>query len=385
MSSFRCPRCPKTLGFVRRNDLRWWQCPDDHGRAFNFTVIRKRAGKDRFKDFWTVARTGGTTGTVGCPSCRRPMTVVTQQVAGQVVELDVCRSCQLVWFDAGEDTRVAGELPTERPDPLGHLTPEARLEIQKAEAQLTMAAAKHQEGYEDTPGHVTGLDTMGAMLGLPVEVGAPARTVVPVVSWGLALAIAAGSVHAWLDMDRTFEAYGLLSDAPMRQAGVPAVVGLLTDPRPFSVLLNLGVFIRLGDNVENLLGRVGFVLLLGVASVSGWLVHVLGMGAAGRPMLGLTAAAAATFVLYALRYPDVRLGWYTYDRWSWFRERESGWFTVPVRWAAVGWVALAAMVPWMEASPDVPNSWAEALVGAVVGVVAWGLFGRGVVRHPDER
>ena len=313
------------------------------------------------------------------------MTVVEQAIDGRPVELDLCRGCQLVWFDDGEDDQVAGTLPEPPPDPLAHLDPADQLEVRTATARLAMEAREHRAGYDDEPRHYTGLDKMGALLGFPVEDGAPTRSVTPWITWAVCAAAALGSVSALTHLDTVYSSVGFLAEAPLRGGGVPAVVGVFADPRPLSVVFNLGVLLRFGDNVEDLLGGVGYAALLGAATVAGWGVHALGLSHEGQPMMGLTAGASAVAVLYALRFPWVTLGWYQYHRQTFFRRVEGGWWQVPVRWAVIGWVLLVAALPWMEAEPEVPNSWAEAFVGAAVGVGAWALFGKGVLQHPDAR
>ncbi len=311
------------------------------------------------------------------------MGVITQTVDTGPVEVDVCQSCQIVWFDSGEDTDIAGALPAEKPDPLAHLSEEDRQEVRQAQARLALSSAKLKGDYQELPDSCSSFDQMGALFGIPVEAGAPPRSIFPVLSWGLVLAMAVGTLFAMSQGDLTYESYGFLAESPLHGGGVAALAGLLIDPRMVSVFLNAVVFIRLGDNVEDLFGHFGFVALLAAATLAGWGVHALVLATPGHPMFGLTSAAAAVAVVYALRFPHVQLGWYYYRRAGFFRDQESGWTMQNVRWVVLEWLLLASATPWMMSEPEAPNSWAEALVGAAVGAVAWGLFGQGVLRHPD--
>ena len=385
MSAFRCPRCNGSLTHTRSQNLRWWQCSEGHGRVFNLAMVRKRANKERYKTFWGVLRHPAPTGSLRCPSCRQPMEVSQHPLAQATVELDHCRRCQLIWFDEGEAIALTGPEPKPKPDPLAHLDKEARMEVLQAQARLTMESKKFEGELSEEPADTSGLATLGALVGFPVEDNAPARRVLPVLSWGLGAVILCGGVWALTDLERTWEAVGFYGEDPLRGGGLPALKSLLVDPRPFSVLLNAAVLFRLGDNVEDVLGRLGFVALLASATLAAWVTHATLLYTPDQPMTGLTSAAAALAVFYALRFPRVRLGWFLYRRSDgWFSQNEGGWELFGVRWAVAGWIVASLYAPWALVEYVHPNSWLEAVVGAIVGAVAFWSFGSGMIHHPDD-
>lgn len=385
MSAFSCPRCQGPLGHTRSGKLRWWQCAKGHGRVFNLAMVRKRANKERYKAFWGVLRHPAPTGSLRCPSCQQPMEVSQHPMGTDTVELDHCRPCQLIWFDTDELTALTGPDPKPKADPLAHLDNDVRMELLQAQARLTMESTRFEGELSEAPSDTSDLATLGALVGFPVEDNAPARRVLPVLSWGLGAAILCGGVWALTDLDRTWETVGFYGEAPLRGGGLPALKSLLVDPRPVSVLLNAVVLFRLGDNVEDVLGRLGFAALMASATLAAWVTHATMLYTPDRPMTGLTAAAAALAVFYALRFPKVRLGWFVYRRSAgWFSQNEGEWALIGVRWAVGGWIAAALYAPWAMADYGTPNSWLEALVGAVVGAVAFWSFGSGMIHHPDD-
>ena len=301
------------------------------------------------------------------------------------VEIDHCRPCQLTWFDDGEATTLTGPGPKPKPKPLAHLDSETRNELLMAQARMTMESTRYEAELRQEPSDTSGLATIGSLMGFPVEDNAPVRRVFPVLSWGMGIAVLCGGVWAIFHLEQTWDTVGFYGEAPLRGGGVPALLSLVVDPRPFSVLLNAGVLFRLGDNVEDALGRVGFMILTASATLAAWVVHAAVLYTPGRPMTGLTAAAAAMAVFYAFRFPRVRLGWFDYRRTGgWFSSNEGGWFLIKVRAAVSGWVLAAMVTPWTMAEYQMPNSWLEALVGAGVGAVAFWAFGNGMIHHPDE-
>ena len=85
--------------------------------------LRNFSGDRAFVDLlWKTAQYGySETGSV-CGSCRKPMRRVTLPLAGMPLELDVCCSCQTVWFDSRELERS----PLPEPEKTDELPQKAR-------------------------------------------------------------------------------------------------------------------------------------------------------------------------------------------------------------------------------------------------------------------
>jgi len=68
----------------------------------NLAVLRQYLRNDVVRGFWRKAIAASATTDKKCPSCRQSLRAFTTQRNGQNINLDVCRHCQLVWFDKGE-------------------------------------------------------------------------------------------------------------------------------------------------------------------------------------------------------------------------------------------------------------------------------------------
>jgi Zn-finger nucleic acid-binding protein len=76
-----------------------FRCPTCGGAALTIALLRRFAPAERLRRLWR-ALADGTPGDP-CPSCARPLLVVAPH-GERTVAIDVCRGCQLLWFDAEE-------------------------------------------------------------------------------------------------------------------------------------------------------------------------------------------------------------------------------------------------------------------------------------------
>ncbi len=140
-----CPRCGTDLVAVESGGAATWACASCRGRAVGVAVLRRFAPKERVDALWNdVARIA--TGTGGrCPSCRRPMRVATERLDGKPLTLDVCRTCQFVWFDADELAAFSpGGTEPRGGDP--DLSPEARRALAVAKVEAVSAGERIEDG-----------------------------------------------------------------------------------------------------------------------------------------------------------------------------------------------------------------------------------------------
>jgi Zn-finger nucleic acid-binding protein len=99
-----CPKCRAELQLSAGDKLHTWSCPNGHGLGFTISIAYDRLQDDEIHKIWHDSETAPP-GTYDCPMCSRRMVAVTVAVGdpGSPEEtLDVCRSDEFMWFDAGE-------------------------------------------------------------------------------------------------------------------------------------------------------------------------------------------------------------------------------------------------------------------------------------------
>lgn len=110
-STMTCPGCEQPLQMVGDPGKRVFNCESCGGLAVVLSVLRKIAPDELVNELWRHTRATTDPGR-RCPSCSQSMALVGMGY-GNSLELDVCRVCQIVWFDLGE---LAVFSPLPKPD-----------------------------------------------------------------------------------------------------------------------------------------------------------------------------------------------------------------------------------------------------------------------------
>ncbi len=375
MSAFRCPRCPSALQFERQDGLRWWSCPEGHGRALTVAVARQRMAAERFRLVWGHIQAERADVGVPCPSCGRKMAESDHPTATGSLVLDHCRSCQILWFDTGEEGSVGVALdePWLR---------DAAESAARAASTATEAAVIRYTTDDDSEGppNADSAALWGAFFGFPIAAGAPARRNFPFVTYAVGGCMVLGLIWTMFHDTTAWDHAGYYADDPLFQGGRSALLSLVIDPRLLPAVFNTGIWFRFGDTVEDVLGHIGFAGVLVVAVAVGWGVHALTWAQPNVPMYGCSAVSMAIFSYYALRFPSVRL-WFTYrsrsgySGWRKHEEGETRWRSVGIGWAVL-WMTIVQLGYCYVGSETLrPPTWTEIPTGIVIGAIVWAIAG----------
>lgn len=110
----RCPRCRRALVRVAEPPFVVWRCDDCGGASATIAVLRKGIRHEALKRAWAHTIGHARRSQLKCPDCVQTMWCVPTEGP----EIDLCRNCQLIWFDANEldelPHRSAEELERER-------------------------------------------------------------------------------------------------------------------------------------------------------------------------------------------------------------------------------------------------------------------------------
>jgi len=99
---FTCPTCNVLLEAQKLEDILLWKCASCSGLVVSLPVVRKGLGPQAFKKTWQKLYSGETEAGRPCPGCRKPLSVVEADGGDGVLMIDVCRTCQILWFDDKE-------------------------------------------------------------------------------------------------------------------------------------------------------------------------------------------------------------------------------------------------------------------------------------------
>lgn len=345
-----CATCSAELDRVEVDHGVMWICRQCGGRAAGAALLRRSLAADYVSELWIGAVHRDVPGSHTCPSCSARMI----HAPARSLNLDICKACQLVWFDPEEfdDAHVAMRRPA---NPMS----QEELEV-LARDQARAIAAQYKIHYKDEMPMDEALLLVPGVMGLPLEQEGQGITASPWAAWTIAALVLGLSAYAFSSPD-LLNTLGLVPRAAGRYGGMTFLTAFFIHSSVFQMIANLYFLAVFGDNVEDFLGHATFVMLVAVGALAGEGMHVLLSDVRGEPIAGATAGVAAIVVFYGLKFPQARLRYFRLFRW----------YTMPASVAAFLWFianlfgGTEALMGTGESSPWV------YLGGGAVGFLFW--------------
>lgn len=334
-----------------------WTCGNCGGRGVTLELLRNKFTTASINPLWLHAIRGEGTSGDSCPSCRNAMTQVALADTA-TVKVDVCRVCHLVWFDPHEFETLTPHTSTGPPE----LPAKAREMVALARIEQL---AKTAEGPDfDSAPPDEWWKNIAAAFGIPVEFDAPPHERTAWITWILGAAIVAASALAFPHLEEVAQRFGLIPSQATRMEGFTFITAFFLHDGIFHLIGNVYFLLVFGDDVENFLGPIRYLLLVTFAVFIGDIGHVAVEPHSTIPCIGASGGIAGILVFYALQFPRVRLGFLILDRWV----RLPAWF------ALVLWILFQLIGGWEQFAGLSSVSAVAHLGGALVGVVAWWLW-----------
>ena len=124
---FSCPTCNVLLQAQKLEGIRLWKCESCRGFAISLPIVRKGLNAETFKKIWQKLSLGESETGRPCPGCNNPLSLVQADGQSGVIMIDVCRTCQILWFDDKEFTELPKIAPAVAPDVKYEKQSESRL------------------------------------------------------------------------------------------------------------------------------------------------------------------------------------------------------------------------------------------------------------------
>jgi len=359
-----CPRCSLPLKKVQTPGRTLWACDGCGGRAITLELLRHTFTSESINPLWLHAIRGEGTKAGPCPSCRNPMIDV-QLSENAKVDVDVCRICHMVWFDAHEMDSLAA-LPA--PAPADNLTQEARELIAMEKIKALAEQARGPDFDSEPPDEWW--KWIAGVCGMPVEFDAPAETLRPWITWFLCLLMIGITAFAFPHLQEIVQRFGLIPAQATRLKGFTFLSSFFLHAGAIHLIGNLYFLFVFGDNVEDFLGRFRYLGLIALAAFVGDVAHIAIDPRSEVPSIGASGGIAGVITFYALQFPRVRLEFFV--RWGlvFFR-----WVRMPAWFALLLWILFQFVGAWEQVAGVSSVSALAHLGGAAVGFVTW-LFWR---------
>ena len=168
----QCPACACKLSPSTSDGSLFFHCDQCGGQALTLPTLKSVSGVGAALELWANARPAAESADRRCPECRQTMQTV---LAGdhEDVEVDLCRTCSLLWFDGGELESMphlarARELPADARRALAMAKVEAIGESARArnQAAVVLSEAYLLQSRQRTWRHdnVDSLDVVGFLI-----------------------------------------------------------------------------------------------------------------------------------------------------------------------------------------------------------------------------
>ncbi len=375
----KCPNCEQELTREFYEKVIVFRCSHCGGRMLTVAGLRSLCADRAFVELlWRTARTGYSESGPDCGSCHMPMRRVTLPLAGKALELDLCCSCQTVWFDPAELERI----PLPEPEQEG-LSPKARellaLRQIQVEEQRINREFRNIDGGEHAPDE--GWKYLVGLLGLPVELDAPACRRLPLITWGVSLLCLVVFFFTFSHLREAIGSWGFIPGQWSRHGGLTLLSSMFLHGGIWHLVGNLYFLLICGDNVEDEFGKGKYILLLLASGLCASLLHALFDPRTEIPCVGASGFISGVIACYAVCFPRVRLSFSLMSRsiLGVLLARRC-WFSIPAWGAFLLWVLLQFVMAFLPRSGG-GVAYLAHLGGALPGLL-WAFHHRFAPKSP---
>lgn len=374
----RCHECAETLARIQDAGDAQWICSKCRARVVSSATIDRLIDATVARGLRELIAGGSATAGAPCPACGRTMRALESRVHGLALEIDACRECRLVRFDAGEFEQLPRKERYE-----GAEVRSARDELAALGNQRTRERAIESVRRERTISFEIGAQDLPwskrliAWLGIPVDVDA-ALFEPAVATWSVAAAIAAAFLVGLAAGEGFTESFAWIPADPFRKSGLTLVTSFFLHDGWLHLVGNLWFLLAFGPGVERRLGAGGFLLLLGAADLSGNTLHALLDARPDLPCIGASGGLSALVLFYAASHP-----WNRFAVTIWLL-RIPKTFVLPAVLYAAFWVLLQLPTAFLQTYGRGHVSALAHLGGASVGLAAIVLH-RACARPLDQK
>jgi membrane associated rhomboid family serine protease len=376
---FPSPMTGRRLKRARAKGGSFWYCPETNGRLVTLVMAKHFFGVDGAREIWVRADLSKVHSKLDCSSCGKPMRAVQEPSWLGGNEIDVCRTCHLIWID--------GEKHLEQvPASQDFLVPEGDSTVlADAGSSYATTLIKQDELKADREALVGEISNelhvhLRGFMGLPIELhNRPA----PQHVWGTGL-IAVGIILLQVFISGNpsiIRDYGFYPGEFFKNSGFNIFANVFVHADWFHVLGNAYFFCLFSDDVEQALGFSRYLVFVAFVAVFTAVGAALIGSAPDVPHVGLSGVIMALIVYYALEFPKTRIAYllptlgYRMYRTDMFAARAMNgfsWIRLPVWVVLFGYLVLDFCgYYFMERHGYTRTGHSAHLLGAIAGAVFW--------------
>jgi len=366
---YLCPNDGAVLEPATLHGGRALVCPRCKSEMINVAVLKHDpAVRAAVQSVWDRARSG-VVDERACPLCGELMHKAA--IPGRTEKVDVCLLCQAMWLNPGEFDLLPRQTPEEQAAAqVEEFPPEAQAvfaEFEKAERR-----EKSMVNRNDTITELPLYKRILALFWLPVRDSEDEvyldRT--PLVTLLLIALLVIGFGFA---MGRTVLAaqrFGFRVDMPLRHGGLTLLTSFFLQINFIHLLYNIAFLKVFGEEVEDELGRLGYLLLIVAGHVAGLVTFVLFTSSQQFFIVGASSGISAVFAFYLCTFRERR---FNITFWWFFR-----WylFKAPAYYYIAPWLVVHVLATLLQISYARCGAMLLFYVGGAVVGLLWAYFYR---------
>lgn len=360
-----CPHCQESLiknstphGFI-------WACTTCNGRAANINILKNQMPPQNYIKLLQDLTNGSGDLKNTCPSCTKKMIEEPILLQDEMLFIDICKPCNLIWFDDGEYESLQ-KVPIEKPAIKPLKLENAKTKLAIANNELYRMKSANEDYITQMPDNIWKM--IPAILGLPVKeeyddvVESNSK---PWITWSLCVLILFISIMSFQHLSSVIMHYGLIPNQCFRNFGITLITAFFLHADYFHLLGNLYFLFVFSVNVEKFLGKTKFIGLVLSASLAGDLLHILFNFNSSTPCIGASGGISGVLIFFALKYPNAQIGMLLPIRFS------SRWIRFPAYDFFGVWVILQAIGIYRQISGNSNISYLAHFGGIIAGITFW--------------
>lgn len=306
-STYLCPLCNKKLLPTPTELGLFYICDNCKGRFVSIYVLKKY-NSQFVKTLWKDV-IEPKSNSIDCSFCGRKMN--TAYLAQETQSYNICKSCQVLWFNPGEFEEFMITIPQKT---ASGLSPEIEKEISQVHAKLEFEEMIRNEkesimidlndlSYREIA--IAALELPA--IGLPLEDDKEPQTNnqqnKPWATYFLsAMIILVFAMTYAFGTERVFIDWGFIPNQWYRYYGLTILTSCFLYAGIAHFIVNLYFLIIFGDNVELYLGRRKYLVLFISSHLLGTLLGYLANMNSGIPCVGASAGISCLLAFYTVMF-----------------------------------------------------------------------------------
>jgi membrane associated rhomboid family serine protease/Zn-finger nucleic acid-binding protein len=299
-----CPNCDLKLKPTRNQYGVLFTCKNCESHLVSVSLAKKTDIKiqllDIMREFNSLSYAEGRR----CPSCRKGMREVAVQTEYDSMNIDICKSCQAIWFDPQEyqaSTKSEMQFSTTEGSALIKEKALALLELQ-ADVQRSLYVTPRQINIKNET-HLGPFQRIFSFLGFPIESNVKNPSLQLSV---LFVAVVFLLIQIFIPLQVRIESYAFQPMSPFSDLGLRWITSFFMHASWIHLLGNMYFFTIFADNVEEEIGSGRLLVLLMVSHWLGCVGQML-FSSSSLPLVGASGGIFGVIAFYSLQFPKHQL------------------------------------------------------------------------------